>query len=1097
MTHPFFPLLACVMLLGGLAPAAGAQVNNLAAPPAADLADERDADGVTDDGVTTETGADFDPSTVEGQPGLEGKTITLEGDLDAAVEQAGAPWWVMLLVVAGVFVLPFVVSWLVGRGLKMKDVPQRLGVVLFLFALGVTPFVYNGAVAASEGLGFTAGVKESVKLGIDLAGGTNMVFQVDREKSQDKEITGEVMDRMVGAIGKRINPSGTEEVTVRRVGQDRIELIVPGADPEKVERIRRSATTLGNLEFLILANESDDPEAVRRGRALAGTQRDVKIGDNVIARWVDVARAKDGTLKLSPFGDPAAGTVTRVVDADGQILPTPPAGINDAPIEGVRVQYLTRVPKREADRVTGQFLTRARATRDESGRPSVGFYFSQQGGYRFGRLTSDNLPRADGSTRQLAAVLDEEIESAPAIQGRISTNGTITGRFTTREVDELVEVFNAGALEVPLDPTPVSEFTVSPLLGADTVRKAVFSILGAGLLVLLFMALYYRTLGLVADLCLVLNIILVLGAMSLIEATFTLPGLAGIVLTIGMAVDANVLIFERIREEQAKGSSLRMSIQNGFAKAFTTIVDANVTTLITALILFLIGTDQVRGFAVTLFIGILTSMFTALYFGRLICDLLERKRVVKEFKMFSVVGKTGVDFVSKAKPALLASAVVLLIGVGLMVVRGANLLDIDFRGGTMVTFQLEQERTAPQVKAALEDEPAFESGVSVEQLVLDTDAAGESGRRFRVRTTLRDRQVEDDPDAFGGADSVATLVARAFEASELNVRRIQADPGPVEPLEDGRPAVNLTFSEPVGVSTVTRELGDATAAVGAETGRDYGEVANLYEVRGLGEASGGVGEAGGYERVRVVAGEATPAADFDAVLAGFTRDLAESPVFDEVNSFDSAVAGEMQRSAILAVLASLVAIVGYIWFRFQRVDFGLAAVAALVHDVLFVLGAVALANWLVGGLNLGAAVGWLGLEEFKLNLPMIAALLTVIGYSLNDTIVVFDRVREVRGKNPGLTADILNRSLNQTLARTLLTSVTTLIVVGILYAFGGEGIHGFAFCLVVGVLVGTYSSLFIAAPVLLYLMNRGVKRPAATGRPADAFRDEPAPAKVA
>ena len=1082
MTHP---LLVPVLLLAA-APAlwAAPQVNDLTAPPVPDPAPFADVEGADGD---PSTGTPLDPA---------GESVTLQGDLPgAAIEEASAPWWVSVLVVLAVFVLPFVIAWFIGRSLRMKDVPTRLGVILFLFALGLTPFCYNGAVAAADGRGFWAGVKESVKLGIDLAGGTNMVFQVDQEKAGEKEITSEVMDRMVGAIGKRINPSGTEEVTVRRVGKDRIELIVPGADPEKVERMKRSATTLGNLEFLILANETDNPAEIERGLDLPGAQRDVRIGRRITAQWKDVGRNKDGSLALSAVADADSRVAVRYVDEDGRILQRPPAGIADGPVGGVRVQYLAKVPK-EGDRVTGQFLTRARSARDQRGGPAVGFYFNAQGAYRFGRLTGQNVPGRDGFKRRLAVVLDEEIRSAPTINSQIGANGTIEGRFTTREVDELVDVFNAGALEVPLDPTPVSEFTVSPLLGADTVKKAVYSILGAGVLVLLFMAAYYLVLGLVADFCLVLNLVLVMGVMSLIEATFTLPGLAGIVLTIGMAVDANVLIFERIREEQARGSSLRMSIQNGFAKAFTTIVDANVTTLITALILFLIGTDQVRGFAVTLFIGILTSMFTALYAGRLICDLLERKRMVRSFKMFSFVGDTSVDFVSKAKAAMAASLVLLAVGVGLIVVRGADLLDIDFRGGTMVTFQLEQERTAPQVKQALEDEPAFSSGVSVEQLVLDSDDASESGRRFRIRTTLRDRQVEDDPGAFGGAENVATLVARAFEASELNVRRIVAAPGKIEPLEGGtRNAANLTFSEPIGTSTVRRELGDAVVRLAEAGGTEIADPAAAFEVRGLGEAIGGTGEAGGYQTVRVVATEAVPADTFAAVLAGMTRDLAESPVFDEVNSFDSAVAGEMQRSAILAILASLVAIVGYIWFRFQRVDFGLAAVAALVHDVLFVLGAVALANWLVGGLNAGPAVGWLGLEEFKLNLPMIAALLTVIGYSLNDTIVVFDRVREVRGKNPGLTGDILNRSLNQTLSRTLLTSVTTLIVVGILYAFGGEGIHGFAFCLVVGILVGTYSSLFIASPVLLYLMNRGVKTPAATGRPADRF--DRAPAKVA
>ncbi|MEM9702195.1 MAG: protein translocase subunit SecF, partial [Planctomycetota bacterium] len=418
------------------------------------------------------------------------------------------------------------------------------------------------------------------------------------------------------------------------------------------------------------------------------------------------------------------------------------------------------------------------------------------------------------------------------------------------------------------------------------------------------------------------------------------------------------------------------------------------------------------------------------------------------------------------------------------------------RGGTMVTFQLDKAAEAATVKDVLEAEPseAFKGNVSVERLELESDAPGEAGKRFRIRTTLRDRRVEDAPADYGGADSVATLVAMAFSASEeLNVRRvIVTDATEPEPVNDGQ-AVTLTFSEKIGTSAVKRELGDALQRLMNEKGQPLDDPQAPFTVSGEGESDGGVGEASSYDQVRVVTTGAVSGEQFAATLDGMTADLAQSPVFDEVNSFDSSVADEMQRSAIFAILASLAAIVAYIWFRFQRVDFGLAAVAALVHDVLFVLGAVAFANWLVGGLNAGAAVGWLGLEEFKINLPMIAALLTVIGYSLNDTIVVFDRIREVRGKNPGMTPDIVNRSLNQTLSRTLLTSITTLIVVGILYVFGGEGIHGFAYCLVVGVLIGTYSSLFVASPTLLWLMNRKKKTPVA----AEPVVREPARAKVA
>ena len=978
----------------------------------------------------------------------------------------GPSAWPALLVTACVFVLPFVISWLVARWTGMKDLRFRLGTVLFCAALGLTPFLWNSVQAGS----LAEGLRNSVRLGIDLAGGTNMIFQVDRTALAEsgKELDDGIMEQMVGSIRKRINPSGTEEVEVRAVGGDRIEITVPGADDEKVERIRRVATTLGSLEFLILANRSDDGPRIDDALQLPGTERDLVRGGRRIYGWRSVAREKneagefEGPLKIQPAspGDPSQ-VVSRWVDGDGNVVANPEPGVE------YDLQYLTKLPDEDRE-VTGEYLLRAFQTYDETRQLAVGFNFNQQGAFRFGQLTSSNLPGAGGFFRRLAIVLDGKLWSAPTINSTISASGQISGGrlgFKRAEVDELVDVLNAGALEVPLDPTPVSEFTVSPLLGADTVKKAIYSIFWATVLVLVFMACYYLALGFVADLCLVLNILLVMGVMSLIEATFTLPGLAGIVLTIGMAVDANVLIFERIREEQARGSSLRLSIQNGFGRALSAIVDANVTTLIVAVILYLIGTEQVKGFAVTLFIGILTSMFTALFFGRLLCDVMERKGWVRRFKMFSVVGDTSIDFLSGRTIAAACSLALIVGGMAVLFVRGADILDIDFRGGTMVTFQLEEEAEPRDVRAALEALPEFTNAVSVERLELD-EGDGEQGRRFRVRTTVRDREVMAAAGE-GEPGDVAELIAAAFDASDLNIRRVT-----VEDRVAAGNDVTLTFSEPIGTGTVRRELGDALAARTADTPTPIDADDPPVVVAGVGDGIGGEGEAAAYDVIRVTRLETLPAADLDAALKFMEDDLARSPVFDEVNSFDAAVAGDMQRSAIFAILSSLLAIIGYIWFRFQRVDFGLAAVAALVHDVLFVLGAVAFASWLVGDLGLGGPLGFLGLEEFKLNLPMIAALLTVIGYSLNDTIVVFDRIREVRGKNPGLSNEIVNTSLNQTLARTLLTSFTTFIVVGILYAFGGEGIHGFAYCLVVGIVVGTYSSIFVASPVLVWLMNR-------------------------
>ena len=1009
-----------------------------------------------------------------------------------------APAWLTFAVVAAVFVLPFTISWLVGKQLRMKDVPMRLGLVLFLAAMGLTPFVYRGAVAAANGQPFMAGVRESLKLGIDLAGGTNMVFEVDRDKlgeGAEEKINPDTMDRMVGAIGKRINPSGTEEVTVRRVGQDRIELIVPGADPEKVERMKRSATTLGNLKFLILANETDHLDLIQRGRELPGTERQVKRGDRAAASWKDVGRNKDGTLALEDAFNPAGRTAFRFVDADGQLVERPDPAVLSRPTDGVRVEVLTVLP-RKGQEVDGSFLTRARNSRDpQNGRPMVAFNFSTAGSYRFQNLTSLNQPTGDFE-RKLAVVLDEEVRSAPNILGIISSSGTITGDFTDAEVDEIVDVLNAGALEVPLDPTPVSEFTVSPTLGRDTVKKAIVSILGAGVVVLLFMAFYYRTLGIVADLCLVLNLVLVLGVMSLIEATFTLPGLAGIVLTIGMAVDANVLIFERIREEQARGSSLRMSIQNGFAKAFTTIVDANVTTLITALILFLIGTDQVRGFAVTLFIGILTSMFTALYFGRLICDLLERKRWVKTFKMFSVVGDTAVDFVSKQGVALACSAVA----------AAARHRADRAAGGGPPGYRLPRRHDGHVPARTAADDPAGEGGPGGRRRLprerLRRAARPGRGRRGRGRPPV---PGADDPPR-PAARRRPGGVRRGGERRHAGGPRVRGErterPHDRRDRRPGRAAGRRARPQAGGPHLLRAgRRGRRPAGTGRRERRPGG--AGRPDGRRPGGPVRGAGPRRGDRRRR--RGRRLRDRPRDGHGGGVRRAVRRRAGGDDprprgepaVRRGEQLRRGRRRRDAAVRDLRDP----GLVWWRSWPTS-GFASSGSTSASrrsrpwSTTCCSCWGRSPWRTGwsaASTPGAAVGWLGLEEFKLNLPMIAALLTVIGYSLNDTIVVFDRVREVRGKNPGLTKDILNRSLNQTLSRTILTSLTTLIVVGILYAFGGEGIHGFAYCLVIGILVGTYSTLFIASPVLLWLMNRRTAKPSATA-PATAA---PARTKVA
>ncbi len=595
-------------------------------------------------------------------------------------------------------------------------------------------------------------------------------------------------------------------------------------------------------------------------------------------------------------------------------------------------------------------------------------------------------------------------------------------------------------------------------------------------LVFVFMLGYYLFAGFVADLCLLLNIILILGAMSYIDATFTLPGIAGIVLTIGMAVDSNVLIFERMREEQAKAASLRMSIQNGFDRALSAIIDSNVTTLLTAVILYMIGTDQIRGFAVTLFIGLTASMFTAVFMGRLIFDLAERKRWLTQLKMMSLIRIPHVDWLAWWKPAVGLSAAFIVTGMIALFSRGIDNLDIDFTGGTMVTLEFEKPQELSAVKKTLQ-ESELGGTTSVERLALLTQADAEptdSGTRYRIRTKEQD------------IDKVGRIVNDALTKVGFDLRRVTVDPGEIVDLSqaDAKPSgltefpqgreVVLNFSSPVKVATAEEYLVRALEKQEKAPGEaKYENPRSLFALEGTGDASAAQA-AEGYSKIRLMASQDLPADDLAAALADMKARLASEPVFDEVSTFDSSIASEMQQTALIAIFFSLLAIVGYIWFRFERISWGIAAVAALFHDVLVVLGAIPLAAYL-SGTPIGPLLGF---EDFKINLGVVASILTIIGYSLNDTIVIFDRIREIRGKNPALTADMLNLSVNQTLSRTILTAFTTFVVVIIMYTVGGEGLHGFAFTMLVGVISGTWSTIYMSNPVLLWLSNRENRAPA-------------------
>ena len=994
-----------------------------------------------------------------GAAGEAAKTVT---ETAKGVAAGDIMPWLLLVGIVLVLVVPLVLGTVLARWLKVPELSGRLGATLLALTLGASPFVVN----AVKGVPFN----EMVRQGIDLAGGTNMVFQV--KPKEGMEITDQVMDKMVGAVALRINPSGTEEITVRQVGADRIEVIIPGQDPQTVDEIKRRITRLGTLEFYIVAHRELEDAYVRQAERLDTESKDLlDAAGNLIAVWLP-AFEKNNEPQLLQRADAVRRKVKAQREEDNGVI-----------TEYETEEYLLLVDP-EDERVSGEFLAEANTSADpETGGQIVTFRFGQQGAFRFGQLTGRYQPRTGQPPRGLAIVLDGHVYSAPDIRSVITTNGQISGDFTAAETAELAGVLNAGALEVPIDPKPLSEATVDPTLGEDVRNKGVRAILVAAALVVVFMLVYYRFAGLVAIFCLAMNLVLVLGTMVLINATFTLPGLAGLVLTIGMAVDANVLIFERIREELRRKSSLRMAIRNGFARAFSTIIDANLTTLLTAAILFMIGTDAVKGFAVTLFIGITMSMFTALFVGRLIFDISEKKRWLKNLAMMSIVGETNWDFVGKRMVATVLSVGLISIGLAAFFLRGTAKYDIDFTGGTMVTFQLNEPAETDRVREVLATQ--FAGNFSVERLTLAGEEKAESGRHFRLRTTENDSEETSESElsaedrvsqnvnqAFGTTDGM-TLRKVSMTHSEPREISVAADDDSYEALQErrfnGGHSVELTFSDEVAVGTILDMLHRSFVSLPSVGGK-YKNVDAMTGITGL-EGSGLEADPRSvrkYSKVLLRTNSAVAGEDLQAVLTRMSTTLDESPLFDEVNTFAAAVAGEMKQSALVAIIVSLIAIVGYIWFRFQRITFGVAAVAALLHDVLIVLGMVVLASMLYG-----TPIGNILLfSDFRINLPMVAAFLTIVGYSLNDTIVVFDRIREVRGKNPDMTPEIVNTSLNQTLSRTLLTSLTTFMVVIILYSIGGEGIHGFAFCLTLGVIVGTYSSVYVASPVLIWLMNR-------------------------
>ena len=978
-----------------------------------------------------------------------------------------------------------------------------------------------------------------LKLGPDIKGGTNLIYQIDQTTVGNSGYRVTAKD-FIAPILNRINPSGMNESVVRPAGDDKLEIIIADVDPAEIEEVKRKITNAGILQFRIVANLNDHEELIKAAKA----QAENPSMDLRLSREVKLANKTSGELETvglwRTLGRTAeqsgAGEVQGYVPGDtirnartGEILnPILTGRPNDFEVwlDGQKIRdvdVLLSLQKNSVPyvEVNGSDLSRAKVEISKNGGYQVSFVMTTAGAEKMLKMTIANQPDVNtGFKRRMAILLDGIVLSAPSLNSPIRSEGQIEGNFSLKDVEFLVQILNSGSLPGAISKQPISENVVGATMGADAITKGRMASLFGLISTVVCVLAYYRFSGLIATIALILNLAMILASMMLFRQPLTLAGLAGLVLSVGMSVDANVLVFERIREEKEKNATNRMAIRNGFDRAWTTIFDSNLTTLISALVLYYVGTEQVKGFAITLIIGLAISMFTAVFFAHNLFEIAERwgfanlgmSDWVNSTKR-SFFGLGDIDFLSYRNLAYLVSGCLIAIGLLATVLRGREFLDIDFNGGTSVVFSLDKTMEPDRVREIAQKAfDADESGLPIQLTLTNVEMREfEKNSVFKLDVSLKDEgQVRDrllkgfngengaklvtydmkseivGKSQSGLRDGRRTLmVAYQDPAVPVPAVPVPADPAQVAPAVQD-PAVQdpasgaisapslvplestaakLTFLDTIGSSSArlnATQIIESLVAASQAAGRNL--VDSQVELEPATEANWTRTSEVGFSEwnVKLPYDEATTGRVLDQMRTA----IQTKPVFQSFSKIEGRVAGEMQQKAILGLLLSLLFITIYIWFRFNKVSYGVAAVVAVVHDVLITVGLLAISHWLFRPL------GFLLIEDFKISLTIVAAILTVIGYSLNDTIVVFDRIREVKGKSPNLTEKMINASVTQTLSRTLLTSSTTIIAILLMYIWGGEGIHGFAFCLLIGIVVGTFSSIFIASPILLWLAQR-------------------------
>ena len=702
--------------------------------------------------------------------------------------------------------------------------------------------------------------EKKIALGLDIKGGTSFLIKL-QQIDKDKPITPGLLDQAVEVIRKRVDYFGGGEPIISPVGQDRILVQIPGLDTAKIQEARDQLSRVAKLEFRLVY-----PDNGERLRAIDnGTE--VVPPEYKIENYKHAAEENEKT------------TVERLL------------------------------VKKKAD-LGGDRVSGSNAYYGNEGW-TVQLKFDSEGAKKFGQITEQY------KGHRFAIVLDGIIQSAPVIRDAIyGGDAVITGHFAEKEARGLASV-----LENPLQ-TPVSieeERSVSPTLGADSIKASILAGLVGLAITLVCVAIYYRFAGIIACLALLVNIVLLIGALTMFRFVLTLPGIAGIILTIGLAVDASVLVYERLREELALGKSLKIAIQAAYEKAFSSIFDANITTLITAVILFLRASGPVKGFAISLTLGILASLFTALIVGRNIFEFFVDTGRVKKISMLHLISSQNINFLGKGFLACMCSLALIIAGATSFYVRGEKNFGVDFRGGDLITLSSPQTIDVGQVRSALQ--PINLADASIQE-------SNQGGKNYiTVRTPLHT------------SDAVEKQIMTAMPQAQFKVE--------------------------------------------------------------------------GAERVGALVG------------------------------------GELARNSLIALGLGIFGILVFVWLRFE-LSFAVGAIVALVHDVTI-------------------TVGMFSLLHRELTLTMVGAVLTIAGYSINDTIVVYDRIREgLASGRKGSIEQIMNESINQTLSRTILTSTVTLIPILCLFLFGGAVLRDFSLAIIIGVVVGTYSSIFIASPIVLW-----------------------------